>query len=44
MQEIEGNPLSEADMAMFDMFERENWPPERRRTYIMAMVHRSAAE
>lgn len=36
MQEIEGNPLDAADIAMFEMFEREGWSHERRRAYIIA--------
>ena len=27
LQEIEGNPLSADDVAMFEMFEREAWDP-----------------
>ena len=34
LQEIEGNPFDEADIALFEMFERENWPHEKRLTYI----------
>ena len=34
LQAIEGNPLSPDELAMFEMFEREGWPPEDRRTYI----------
>ena len=34
MPEIEGNPLDEADIALFEMFERENWPREKRLAYI----------
>jgi hypothetical protein len=33
---IEGNPLTDAELAMFEMFERENWSPERRRAHIIA--------
>ena len=36
LQEIEGNPLDDADIAMFEMFEREGWSHERRRVYILA--------
>ena len=36
LQEIEGNPLREDEVAMFEMFEREAWPHERRRAYILA--------
>ena len=34
LQAIEGNPLSPDELAMFEMFEREEWPPEDRRAYI----------
>jgi hypothetical protein len=44
LQEIEGNPLSADDVAMFEMFEREAWPHERRRAYILAKVGTRAAE
>ncbi len=36
LQEIEGNPLDAEQVAMFEMFEREAWPHERRRAYIAA--------
>lgn len=36
LQEIEGNPLSAEDVAMFEMFEREGWTHERRRAHILA--------
>lgn len=35
LQEIEGNPLSAEDIAMFEMFEREEWTHERRIAYIL---------
>jgi hypothetical protein len=44
LQEIEGNPLSAADVAMFEMFEREAWSHERRRAYILAQARDLAAE
>jgi len=44
LQEIEGNPLDGEDIAMFEMFEREGWPHERRRAYILAGVTQLAAE
>ena len=44
LQEIEGNSLSAEDVAMFEMFEREKWPHERRRTYILAAAVDLAAE
>ncbi len=34
LQAIEGNPLLPDEVAMFEMFEREGWPPEDRRAYI----------
>ena len=36
LQVIEGNPLDAEDVAMFEMFERERWSHERRRTYLLA--------
>jgi hypothetical protein len=33
LQDIEGNPLDSEDIAIF---EREGWPHDRRRAYIMA--------
>jgi hypothetical protein len=44
LQEIEGNPLSAEDIAMFEMFEREAWTHERRRAYILAQALPLAAE
>ena len=44
LQEIEGNPLSPDDVAMFEMFEREAWPHERRRAYILSKARPLAAE
>jgi hypothetical protein len=44
MQEIEGNPLSAEDVAMFEMFEREAWTHEQCRAYILSMAARLAAE
>jgi hypothetical protein len=44
MQEIEGNPLTPEEVAMFEMFEREAWPHERRRAYILAQVRTLVAE
>ena len=34
LQEIEGNPLSAEDIAMFEMFERERWPHEKCLEYL----------
>jgi len=42
MQEIEGNPFDEADIALFEMFERENWPHERRLAYIRDLARKAA--
>jgi hypothetical protein len=36
LQVIEGNPLTPEAIAMFEMFERENWPEERCLAYIRA--------
>ncbi len=44
LQEIEGNPLSLEDVSMFEMFEREAWPHDRRLAYILAAVTPLAAE
>ena len=46
LQEIEGNPLSTEDRAMFEMFERERWSHERCTQYIIehARAHVQAAE
>jgi hypothetical protein len=33
--EIEGNPLTPEEIAIFEMFEREGWSHERCRAYIM---------
>jgi hypothetical protein len=44
LQEIEGNPLSAEDVAMFEMFERERWSHERRRVYILAQIKTPAAD
>ena len=38
LQEIEGNPLTSDELAMFEMFEREGWPPENRRAYIVRQI------
>ena len=44
LQEIEGNPLSPEDVAMFEMFERERWPHEKCRAYILSRGKAQAAE
>jgi hypothetical protein len=38
LQVIEGNPLDEEDIAMFEMFERERWSDERCRAYILSRI------
>ena len=38
LQAIEGNPLSAEEIAMFEMFEREGWSPERRRAHILRRI------
>ncbi len=40
LQELEGNPLGAEDIAMF---ERERWPHERRRAYILEQARAKAA-
>jgi len=38
LQEMEGNPLDNKDLAMLEMFEREGFTPEQRREYILAQA------
>ncbi|MCY4590979.1 MAG: hypothetical protein OXE86_10590 [Alphaproteobacteria bacterium] len=38
LQAIEGNPLTAKEIAMFEMFEREGWSPERRRAHIVRRI------
>ena len=38
LQAIEGNPLDAADVAMFEMFEREGWSDEQCRAHIAALA------
>jgi len=38
LHEIEGNPLTAEDRAMFEMFEREGWTGEQRRSHIIALA------
>ena len=40
LQAIESNPLTAAEIAMFEMFEREGWGHERRRAHIVARFKR----
>lgn len=42
-QAIEGNPLTDDEIGMFEMFEREGWSPERRRAHILALGKPKAA-
>ena len=35
LQAMEGNPMTDEDMAMFDMFDRKGWSAEQRREYII---------
>jgi len=44
LQEVESNPFSAEDVAMFEMFEREGWTHERRRAHILAKARPLAAE
>jgi len=43
-QEIEGNPLTPDEVRMFEMFEREAWPFEKCRDYILSKAKPLAAE
>ena len=36
-QAIEGNPLTDDEIEMFAMFERERWTPEQRRDHILSI-------
>ena len=38
LQAIEGNPLTVEEIAMFEMFEREGWSPERRCPHIAGRI------
>ena len=44
LQEIEGNPLTPDEVRMFEMFEREAWPHEKCRAYILIKAKPLAAE
>jgi len=44
LQKIESNPLTADEVAMFEMFEREGWMPEQRRTHILSLARPLAAE
>lgn len=43
LQEIEGNPLDAEQIAMFEMFEREAWPHERRLAHILERARKFSA-
>ncbi len=43
LQEIEGNPLNAEQVAMFEMFERENWTQEQRIAHIRKRALQRAA-
>ena len=38
LQEIESNPFDHEDVALFALFDRKGWSPERRRAYIIAQA------
>jgi len=40
LQEVEANPLDAGQIAMFEMFERENWSHERRTQYLIDRAKR----
>lgn len=42
LQEIESNPLTAEEIAMFEMFRREGWSDERRRAYLAAHAKRAS--
>ena len=42
LQVIEGNPLDEEDIAMFEMFEREGWDDDRCLAYIETRARAAA--
>lgn len=42
LQAIEGNPLDDVQVAMFEMFEREGWAHERCTAYLLQLARRSA--
>jgi hypothetical protein len=44
LQAVEANPLTPDEIAMFEMFERERWPHERRRAWILGKAAARAAE
>ena len=42
LQEIEGNPLDEEQIAMFHLFERERWSDEQRLAHLQERAQRRA--
>lgn len=42
LQEIEGNPLSAEEVALFEKFEREAWSHERRLAFLLAQARADA--
>lgn len=42
LHEIEGNPFTPEDNAVFEMFEREGWTGAQRREYIIKEARRRA--
>jgi hypothetical protein len=42
LHEIEGNPLTPDEIAMFEMFHREGWTHEQRRAYMAKLAHTPA--
>jgi len=43
LQAIEGNPLDAQQVAMFEMFEREGFSPERELAYVLERARADAA-
>lgn len=44
LQEIENNPLTPEEIAMFEMFRREGWSDERRRAYLAERAKKQASD
>ncbi len=44
LQEIEGNPLTPEEIAMFEMFRREGWSDERVLEFLGARARKRAAD
>jgi len=42
LHDIESNPLTTDEVAMFEMFDREGWSDDQRRAYIIAKGQRDA--